>query len=95
MDQGLNAMRDHDAELLGLFLDAENSPGLHAFLAGLTGRHGDGAGAARQAINLNMFDLVIDHSTGMVSIEEVISPCRDVVMPLADFLALLKADPRC
>ena len=85
-------MESDDATILDEFLSAENSRGLYDLLLDLIDKHRLGGGSAHQEINLNVFDLEIDHSTGMVSIHDILDPRRGAVVPLVDVLARLKKE---
>ena len=87
-------MEGDDPDILNEFVSTENGPGLYDFLFNLIQKHRFSGGSAHQEINLNVFDLEIDHSTGMVSIHDILSPCRVAVMPLADVMARLKTERR-
>ena len=45
----------------------------------------------RRTLNFNLFDIEIDYAAGSISVEEVISPWRDEVIPLAEFLEVLRS----
>ena len=45
----------------------------------------------RRVFNFNLFDVEIDYASGRVTIEEVCSPCRDEVVPLAAFVQVLQS----
>lgn len=87
-------MEGDDAGILDEFVSAENGPGLYDFLIDSIDKHRLDGASAHQDINLNEFDLEIDHSAGMVSIHDILSPCRVAVVPLADVLARLKRERR-
>ena len=83
-------MESDDAAVLHEFLSAENSQGLYDLLLDLIDKHRLGESSVHQEINLNVFDLEIDHSTGMVSIHDILAPRRVAVVPLVDVLARLQ-----
>lgn len=94
INQALGGMDNSEAETLEAFVSAEGDPGLYDLLVGLIDKHRLGQGPALQTIHLNVFDLEIDHSAGMVSIQDIIGLCADAVVPLADFMARLKTGHR-
>jgi hypothetical protein len=45
----------------------------------------------QRTLNFNLFDVEINYASGSVTVEEVVSPCRDQVVPLSTFLDALRS----
>ncbi len=45
----------------------------------------------RRVLNFNLFDVDIDYASARITIEEVCSPCRAEVVPLAAFVEVLQS----
>jgi hypothetical protein len=75
-------------ELTKEFLEREGSSAQTIALETIQSDHGDPS-RERRTLNFNLFDIEIDYAAGSVSVEEVISPCRNETVPLAHFLEVL------
>ncbi len=94
LTQALGNMKDVDAETLKSFFLCENGSGICDHIVQLIEQHHRDGARTPQHIDLNVFEIDIDHSAGTVVLQEIISPCRDMAMPLQEFLARLRAERR-
>jgi hypothetical protein len=86
--QALGTATELMVELTKQFLELE---GLSARTIVLDTIQSDKCEPSREqrALSFNLFDIEIDYVAGSVSVEEVVSPCRHEVVPLAAFLDVL------
>jgi len=76
-------------ELITEFLELEG-PGARKIALDTIQSDQCNSGFERRTLNFNLFDIEIDYLAGSVSVEEVVSPCRHEVVPLAAFLDVLR-----
>ena len=78
-------------DLLEFFFLAEHTTGFRSHLLNLIQQHRSEGIADIQHIDLNVFEIDIDHACGSVVIQEIMAPCRDLSVPLDEFLVRLAA----
>ena len=68
-------------ELTKEFLEREGLNAQTIVLEAIQSDQGDPS-RRRRTLNFDLFDIEVDYAAGSVSVEEVISPCRDEVVTL-------------
>lgn len=81
---------EESEDVLEFFFLAEGEVGFCDFLLARIQQHSV-LSPELQRLDLNVFELEVDHVNGTVLFREVIEPCREIAVPLPAFLARLAA----